>query len=100
MDDDTDRDRLSFLGRRLPSPFELWIVTLGPDQALPYDEADWRDAVVVVEAGAVDLVGLCGGRQRFVPGDVLCLGGLPLHTLRNPWPEPAVLAAVARREDR
>jgi hypothetical protein len=97
MIDDAARGRLSFLGRRLPSPFELWTVTLGPGHALPYDEADWHDAVVVVEAGEVDLECVGGGRQRFVRGDVLRLSGLPLRTLRNPWPEPAVLVAVARR---
>lgn len=100
MDDDIDRERLSFIGKRLPSPFELWIVILGPDQTLPYDEADWRDAVVVVETGQIDLVCPGGGRQRFVPGDVLCLSGLSLRTLRNPLPDPAVLVAVSRRRDR
>jgi hypothetical protein len=100
MVDDGDSGRLSFLGRGLPSPFVLWMVTLGPGHTLPYDEADWRDAVVVVEAGEIDLVCLGGGRQRFVPGDVLRLSGLPLRNLRNPWPEPAVLVAVARREHR
>jgi hypothetical protein len=97
MDDDTDRGRLSFLGGRLPTPFERWVVTLGPDQTMPYDEADWRDAVVVVEAGQIDLVCPDGRRQRFVRGDVLCLSRLPLLVLRNPSPELAVLAAVARR---
>jgi hypothetical protein len=97
MIDDTAVGRLSFLGRRPPPPFELWTVTLAPGHALPYAEADWHDAVVVVEAGEIDLECVGGGRQRFVPGDVLRLSGLPLRSLRNPWPEPAVLVAVARR---
>jgi hypothetical protein len=100
MMDDSDRGRLSFLRGDLPSSFVLWMVTLGPGDALPYDEAVWRDAVVVVEAGEIELVCLGGGRQRFVAGDVLRLSGLPLRTLRNPWPEPVVLVAVARRRDR
>jgi hypothetical protein len=97
MIDDTDCGPLSFLGRPPPSPFELWMVTLGPGHALPYDQAEWRDAVVVVEAGEVELECEGGGRQRFLAGDVLCLRGLPLRALRNPWPEPAVLVAVTRR---
>jgi hypothetical protein len=97
MTDDTAGGRLSFLGRPLPPPFERWTVTLEPGHALPYEEADWHDVVVVVAAGEIDLECVGGGRQRFVPGDVLRLSGLPLRTLRNPWPEPAVLVAVARR---
>jgi quercetin dioxygenase-like cupin family protein len=97
MIDDTAGGRPSFLGSRPSSPFERWTVTLEPGDALPYVEADWHDAVVVVEAGEIELECMGGGRQRFVAGDVLCLSGLPLRTLRNPWPEPAVLVAVARR---
>ena len=97
MIDDTAGGRLSFLGSPPPPQFALWTVTLEPGHALPYDEADWHDAVVVVVAGEIDLECVGGGRQRFVPGDVLRLSGLPLRTLRNPWPEPAVLVAVARR---
>jgi quercetin dioxygenase-like cupin family protein len=93
---DLDPERLSFLGRRLPSWVELRVVVVAPGHRLAYHQADWRDAVVVVEGGTLDLECLGGGRQRFVRGDLLCLHGLSLRALHNPGHEPAVLAVVSR----
>jgi hypothetical protein len=85
--DDPDAERLSFLGRRLPSWVEL---------RLAFDQADWRDAIVVVERGALELECRGGSRRRFVRGDLLWLDGLPLRALHNPGRAPAVLTVVAR----
>jgi hypothetical protein len=95
--DDLGPEWLSFLGRRLPSWVRLRLVIVTPGHRLAYDQADWRDAVVVVEGGALDLECLGGTLQRFVRGDLLCLHGLSLRALHNPGPEPAVLAVVSRR---
>jgi hypothetical protein len=95
--DDLGPERLSFLGRRLPSWVEHRMVILAPGHALTYDQADWRDALVVIESGALDLECLGGSRQRFVRGDLLRLSGLPLRALHNPGREPAVLTVVSRR---
>jgi hypothetical protein len=97
--DDHDAERPSFLGCRLPSWARLRVVVVAPSQRLAYDEADWRDAIVVVEAGAIDLECLGGSRRRFLRGDMLWLSGLTLRALHNPGPEPAVLAAVSRRRE-
>jgi quercetin dioxygenase-like cupin family protein len=94
--DDLDRERLSFLGRRLPSWVEMRVVVVAPGHRLAFDQADWRDAVVVVEGGALDLECLGGRRQRFVRGDLLSLHGMSLRALHNPGHEPAVLAVVSR----
>jgi hypothetical protein len=91
--------RVSFLSGRLPSWAQLRVVVVAPSDRLAYDEADWRDAIVVVEAGAIDLECLGGSRQRIVRGDLLWLSGLTLRALHNPGPEPAVLAAVSRRPE-
>jgi hypothetical protein len=96
--DDLGPGRLSFLGRRLPSWAELRTVVLAPRRRLAYDQADWRDAVVVVEGGELEVEWLGGSRQRFLRGDVLCLSGLPLWALHNPGCEPIVLAVVSRRK--
>jgi quercetin dioxygenase-like cupin family protein len=90
-------ERLSFLGRRLPSWVELKTVVLEPGHRLAFDQADWRDAIVVVEGGALELECLGGSRERFVRGDLLWLCGLPLRALHNPGREPVVLSVVARR---
>jgi hypothetical protein len=94
--DDLDSGRLSFLGRRLPSWVELRVVIVAPGHILAFDPADWRDAIVVIEGGALDLECPGGNRQRFVRGDLLCLRGLSLRALHNPGLEPAVLAVVSR----
>jgi hypothetical protein len=96
--DDLAPDRLTFLGRRLPSWVELRVMIVAPSHRLACHQADWPDAIVVVEEGALDLECLGGSRQRFVAGDVLSLRGLPLRALHNPGPAPAVLSIVSRRQ--
>ena len=58
--------------------FERRIVSVPPGGALDYDEADWRDALVLVVRGEIEL-----GGERFGRGSVLSLAGLPLRALHN-----------------
>jgi quercetin dioxygenase-like cupin family protein len=95
MDGDTGLP--SFLGRRLPPGFELRVVTIAPGCVRPYDDGEWRDALVVVEQGEIELESLGGTRRRLPHGAVLWLAGLPLRALHNPGAETALLAAVSRR---
>jgi quercetin dioxygenase-like cupin family protein len=97
MTDDAVADRLSFLGRRLPPAFELRVVSVAPGGERPYDEEEWRDALVVVERGEIELEASAGGRVQFGPGSVLWLFGLPLRALHNRGAEPALVVAVSRR---
>ncbi|MEV7967974.1 hypothetical protein AB0O34_18595 [Sphaerisporangium sp. NPDC088356] len=93
-----DAPRLpSFLGRRLPPAFALRTVVVSPGRARVYDEAEWRDAIVAVERGRIELLCSNGHRHVFEHGEVLWLHGLPVHVLYNPVTEPAVLIAVSRR---
>lgn len=62
-----------------------------------YDEAEWRDAIVVVARGEIELECIGGDRARFDCGSVLWFVGLPLRTLRARGTEPALLVAVSRR---
>jgi hypothetical protein len=94
---DPPAERLSLLGRRLPPTLDRRVVVLPPGGERAYREADWCDALVVVERGEIELEGLSGVRRTFGRGDVLWLAGLPLRALRNPSSEPALLAAVSRR---
>lgn len=81
-----------------PGPaFRRRVVTIGPQQTLPFDERDWRDAIVVVERGDVDLCCVRGGRRRFARGAILVLQGLALRSLHNPGVEDVVLVALSRR---
>jgi quercetin dioxygenase-like cupin family protein len=88
---------LTLLGRPLPPAFELRVVTLTPGDERPFDEAEWRDALVVVERGEIELEFLAGADWRCRRGDVLWLSGLPLRALHGRGREPAVLASVSRR---
>jgi hypothetical protein len=94
---DAGRSPLSFLGRRLPPPFERRLVVLAPEHPWVYDEAEWRGALVVVEHGQIELECLDGSRHRFGRGDVLWLDRLPLRALHNRGHTSAVLVAVSRR---
>jgi hypothetical protein len=77
--------------------FDVRVVELPPGGERASGAAEWRDALVLVDRGEVELDCLGGSRHRFRRGAVLSLGGLPLRTLRNPGAEPAVLVAVSRR---
>ena len=91
-----DREPLSFRGRALPPRFTCAETAVAPGATRAYCEAEWRDALVVVEEGEIELECLGGGRRTFCRGDVLCLAGLPLRALHNRGAAPAVLVAVAR----
>jgi hypothetical protein len=90
-------DRLSLLWRRLPSTFEIRVAAVAPGGKRRYAEDDWRDALVVIERGELELESLGGTRRRFGRGGVLWLVGLPLRALHNRGRETAVLVAVSRR---
>ena len=89
-------DRLSFLGRELSRSFVLKVLTLPPGDREPYREADWDDAIVIVEQGVLTLECPRGGSREFRRGSILWFAGLPLRTLRNCGDEPVVLTAVSR----
>ena len=97
---DLDASALSFLQTPLPRAFDLRLVAIPPGCSEPYDAAVWADALVVVERGAVQLECARGGRRAFAAGSVIFLTGLPLRSIHNPGPEPALLAAVSRSPEK
>jgi hypothetical protein len=89
--------RWSFLGHRVPPAFAARRLVVPPGAPRAFDEAEWADAVVVVERGEVELECVRGGRRRFRAGDILWLAGLELCALHCCGGEPVVLLSVARR---
>lgn len=84
--------------RRAPGPgFTCTTVRIEPGRSRLYDPAEWRDALVVVESGEVQLECRRGRRHPFTRGSVLCLDGLKLRALHNPGHQDVLLVAVARR---
>ena len=80
----------------LPPAFERQVVVLGPGCRRDYQPGEWRDAIVSVDRGELELRG-AGPPRRFRAGDLLSLAGLGLVALTNPGCEPAVLVVVRRR---
>ena len=76
--------------------FAVRVVAVGPGEELAYDEAQWRDAIVLVRRGEIELRGVSGASRGFGRGDLLWLEGVPLRALHNPGNQPAVLLAIAR----
>jgi quercetin dioxygenase-like cupin family protein len=96
MDGPRGRGRPVFLGGRVPRGFQIRRIVFPPGAERAYDEAEWKDAIVVVESGKLELECSGGSRRRVGRGDVLWLIGLPLRGLRNRGAVPAVLVAVSR----
>jgi hypothetical protein len=92
------RERLSLLERPPPPGFELRVLLIAPMGTRPYRGAEWRDALVVVERGEVELEGHDGTLWPFEEGAILWLAGLPVRALHNRRPDVAILAAAARRQ--
>ena len=67
--------------------FDVRMVALAPGGERPYDAAEWRDALVLVEQGCIELLGAAGGRRTFERGALLWLDGVPLRALANPGDE-------------
>ena len=79
-----------------PPAFRRTVTVLQPATSRPFHEEEWRDALVVVRRGEIELECLAGGRRAFREGDVLFLSGLSLRAMHNRGAEPAVLVAVSR----
>jgi hypothetical protein len=91
--------RLSFLGHPVPPSFDVRMVTIPAGTSLDFDERAWRDAIVVLEAGELEVECLRGGRRSFAVGAMMCLIGLQLKTLHSTGAEAVVLTAVSRQVD-
>ena len=76
--------------------FQVRRIVVAPGAERPYDESEWKDALVVIESGKLELECRSGTRSRFDRGDVLWLIGLPLRVLRNRGAVPTVLVAITR----
>ena len=71
-------------------------VTVAPGVRRPFYPAEWRDALVLLRAGTIELESRGGTSARLTAGDLFWLDGVALQALHNPGAEEAVLVAVAR----
>lgn len=91
------REPLSFAGTDVPPGFALRRIVIAPGADLPAGEADWTDALVIVEAGEIEVESAHGARATFLAGDVLCLEQVAPRLVRARGTGNAVLSVVRRR---
>ncbi|HYH59147.1 MAG TPA: hypothetical protein VD790_07990 [Thermoleophilaceae bacterium] len=78
--------------------FAVRTISVEPGGSLPYEGAEWRDALLVVERGEIAVDTACGLTWHFHKGDLLTLAGMPVSAVRNPGASPALLLATERTE--
>jgi hypothetical protein len=83
-------------GGPLPPGIRRRSLVIPPGSRHAYRPSDWKEAIVMVKRGEIELE--CPGQapRRFGPGDLLWLGGLGAGAIRNHGPGPAVLVAVSK----
>jgi glyoxylate utilization-related uncharacterized protein len=91
--DELDLERLA----RSTDEFDRRVLEIAPFTDSAQDPASWQDAIVFVQAGAIEIVCARGGHERFRRGDILCLAPLSVRSVRNPSAEPARLLVISRR---
>ena len=91
-DEELDLDALA----RDSLHFRRRVVELASGAEIRVDTAAWRDAIVFLESGEVELEWWAGECRRFGAGAVLCLAP-PVSVLRNCRAELARLIAISRR---
>jgi hypothetical protein len=90
----------ALLGGAHNPAFARRVVVLQPGARRPYRAEEWRDALVVVERGVIELERAGQGPRAFRRGDLLWLADLGLRAIHNPGPGPAVLMALTRGASR
>jgi hypothetical protein len=83
----------------MPSPpdFRIRAVAVEAGVARIYNEAEWRDTLVVVASGELELESVGGDSFLFGCGSVLSLADLPVRALHSRGSDAALLVAVSRR---
>jgi hypothetical protein len=76
--------------------FDVRRAVIVPGDPRAFDEAEWEDALVVVERGRIELECANGASCSFGRGSILWLTGLSLCAVRC-YEEPSVLLVVSRR---
>jgi quercetin dioxygenase-like cupin family protein len=89
--------RLELLARSLPAGYQIRLLILEPGTEVAYEPATWRDSLVEVECGQVELHLRDKRRIRVRTGEVLWLSGLGVLSISNPSGSPAALTGLARR---
>jgi hypothetical protein len=88
---------VSFLGRPAPAGMDLRVVSIPAHSQLVYEAVEWAGALVIVEAGEIEVECRRGTSACFAAGSVLFFDGLGLRAVRNRCGKTVLLCAVSRR---
>ena len=80
----------------LPDGFSRRVLRVAPGLEIDVEARGAPDAIVVVEAGEVEVECRAGTRRRFGRGSMIPIARLPVTHLRSVGPGPLVLVAVSR----
>ena len=80
----------------VPPGFECRAVSVEPGGDRIYHEGEWRDALILIAQGEVELEWRDGRRHRLPNGAVFWLAGLRLRRIHNRGTEEAQLVAISR----
>ena len=94
---DNDQRPLDLLGTCCSDRIEVSIRILYAGTETAYHPDDWKDSIVEIESGAVEIKTRDGATLEFRSGDVFWLAGLPVRALHNRGDIPAVLVTATRR---
>jgi hypothetical protein len=84
------------IARSVPAGFVRREVSIAPDDEVAFDASDWRDAIVYLAVGTLEVEDTLGFRGRFESGAILCFDGMPVRAMRNAGVGPLVLVALSR----
>jgi hypothetical protein len=87
------------IARSVPAGFVRREVSIAPDDEVAFDASDWRDAIVYLAVGTLEVEDTLGFRGRFESGAILCFDGMPVRAMRNAGVGPLVLVALSRCTD-
>ena len=93
-DDELDVDRLACTAS---VECEKRVVELAAETTLRYEPSEWRDTIVFVLAGEVEIECAEGERRCFKRGATLVFSPLPIRMIRNPATQLTRLLAINRR---
>jgi hypothetical protein len=84
------------LDRDHPNRFLRSVIRLAPGASLSCSDPSWRDALLVLGQGEIEVRTPDGSTGRFSTGAVIAVADIPLSVVHAVGPEHAVLAAVRR----
>jgi hypothetical protein len=82
------------LGRDVPTGFRRSVIRLAPGASVSCSDPSWRDALLVLGQGEIEVRTPSGSTGRFSTGAVIAVADIPLSVVHVVGLEPAVLAAV------